>query len=198
MEEGVEVEEEVSLNLLLNKKCALLLDICSKLVRELGIQLEATSNDVIVTNPLGYNARVVLQTLRDKKLYAKLSKCEFWLNEVAFLGHVISAEGIQVDPQKIKAIIEWKIPKNVSEVRSFLGLAGYYRRFVNNFSMISFPLTKLMRKDVAFVWTFECQESFETLKKILTKAPVLVQTESGKNYVIYSDASHNGLGCVLM
>ncbi|KAE8687051.1 Detected protein of unknown function [Hibiscus syriacus] len=142
--------------------------------------------------------RIVLQILRDKKLYAKLSKCEFWLKEVIFLGHVISAVGIRVDPQKVKAIMDWEVTKNVSEVRSFLGLAGYYRRFVKNFSMIVLPLTKLMRKNVPFVWTSECQESFEALKRILTETPILVQQESGKNFVVYSDASHNGLGCVLM
>ncbi|XP_039034121.1 uncharacterized protein LOC120170212, partial [Hibiscus syriacus] len=136
--------------------------------------------------------RIVLQILRDKKLYAKLSKCEFWLNEVIFLGHVISAVGIRVDPQKVKAIMDWEVPKNVSEVWSFLGLAGYYRRFVKNFSMIVLPLTKLMRKNVPFVWTSECQESFEALKRILTETPILVQPESGKNFVVYSDASHNG------
>ncbi|KAE8726150.1 Detected protein of unknown function [Hibiscus syriacus] len=126
----------------------------------------------------------VLQILREKKLYAKLSKCEFWLNEVTFLGHVISAEGIRVDPQKIKAIMDWEIPKNVSEVRSFLVLAGYYRRFVKNFSIIALPLTKLLRKEVKFAWTPECQKSFEMLKKILTEAPILVQPESRKANVV--------------
>ncbi|XP_039002007.1 uncharacterized mitochondrial protein AtMg00860-like [Hibiscus syriacus] len=97
--------------------------------------------------------RVVLQTLKDKKLYAKLSKYEFLLSEVAFLGRVVSAVGTRVDPQKVKDVLEWEIPKNVSEVLSFLGLAGYYRRFTKNFSMISLPLTKLLRNDVHFEWT---------------------------------------------
>ncbi|KAG8493034.1 hypothetical protein CXB51_010403 [Gossypium anomalum] len=119
--------------------------------------------------------RIVLQTLRDKQLYAKFSKSEFWLREVGFLGHIVSGDGIRVDASKISAIIDWKPPKNVTEVRSFLGLAGYYQRF-----------------------TEECQQSFEELKKLLTKAPVLVQPESGKEFVVYSDASLNGLGCVLM
>ena len=90
--------------------------------------------------------RIVLQTLRDRKLYAKFSKCEFWLNEVVFLGHVISRAGIFVDPRKIEAKVNWEQPKNVSEVRSFLGLAGYYRRFVKHFSLIAAPLTRLTRK----------------------------------------------------
>ena len=142
--------------------------------------------------------RIVLQTLRDKQLYAKFSKSEFWLREVGFLGHIVSGDGIRVDPSKISAIVDWKPPKNVTEVRSFLGLAGYYRRFVNGFSIIAAPMTRLLRKDVKFEWTEECQQSFEELKKLLTEAPVLIQPESGKEFVVYSDASLNGLGCVLM
>ncbi|KAK8543626.1 hypothetical protein V6N13_076426 [Hibiscus sabdariffa] len=126
--------------------------------------------------------RIVLQTLREKQLYAKFSKCEFWLNEVIFLGHIVSAEGIRVDPKKIEAIMGWKQPKNVSEVRSFLGLAGYYRRFVEGFSIIAAPLTKLLRKDVPFSWTEAQQSSFDKLKSVLTEAPVLIQPESGKAY----------------
>ena len=94
--------------------------------------------------------RIVLQTLREQQLYAKLSKFQFWLNRVAFLGHVISAEGVSVDPQKIEVVVSWKPLKNVSEVRSFLGLAGYYRKFVEGFSWTTAPLTKLTRKDVNY------------------------------------------------
>ncbi|KAK5842737.1 hypothetical protein PVK06_005125 [Gossypium arboreum] len=96
---------------------------------------------------------IVLQVLREKELYAKFSKCEFWLREVTFLGHVVSAEGIKVDPRKIEEVLEWKPPRSVSEIRSFLGLAGYYRRFVEGFSVLATPLTKLIRKGVPFVWT---------------------------------------------
>ncbi|KAK5846344.1 hypothetical protein PVK06_002628 [Gossypium arboreum] len=142
--------------------------------------------------------RTVLQVLREKELYAKFSKCEFWLREVTFLGHVVSAEGIRVDPRKIEAILEWKPPRSVSEIRSFLGLAGYYRRFVEGFSVMVAPLTKLIRKGVPFVWTEKQQEAFERLKKVLTEAPVLIQPESGKDFTVYSDASHVGLGCVLI
>ncbi|KAL5775879.1 hypothetical protein ACOSP7_013436 [Xanthoceras sorbifolium] len=142
--------------------------------------------------------RIVLQILREKKLYAKLSKCEFWLNEIAFLGHVISAYGIKADPKKIEAVMEWKPPRNVSEIRSFLGLAGYYRRFVKGFSSIATPLTKLLHKNVRFEWNEKCQTAFEKLKAMLVEAPILVQPISGKDFVVYSDASHNGLGCVLM
>ncbi|XP_040940144.1 uncharacterized protein, partial [Gossypium hirsutum] len=142
--------------------------------------------------------RIVLQILREKQLYAKFSKCEFWLHEVGFLGHIVSVDGIRVDPSKVSTVINWKTPKNVTEVRSFLGLAGYYRRFVKDFSLIASPITKLLQKNVEFVWSDECQQSFDQLKKMLTEAPVLTQPESGVPYVVYSDASLNGLGCVLM
>ncbi|KAA3487255.1 DNA/RNA polymerases superfamily protein [Gossypium australe] len=142
--------------------------------------------------------RIVLQTLREKQLYAKFSKCEFWLREVGFLGHIVSVEGIRVDPNKILAIINWKPPKNVSEVRSFLGLAGYYRRFVKGFSMITSLMTRLLQKDVKFKWSDKCQQSFDRLKALWTEAPILVQPESGKKFIIYNDASLNGLGCVLI
>ncbi|KAA3483604.1 Retrotransposon protein [Gossypium australe] len=130
----------------------------------------------------------VLQTLRDKQIYAKFSKSEFWLKEVKFLGHIVSRDGIRVDPNKISAIIDWKPPRNVFEVRSFLGLAGYYRRFVKGFSTITIPMTRLLQKD-----TEKCQQSFEKLKALLTEAPVLVQPVSRKEFVVYSDASLNGL-----
>ena len=142
--------------------------------------------------------RIVLQTLRERQLYAKLSKCQFWLDRVAFLGHVISAEGVSVDPQKIKSVVNWKPPKNVSEVRSFLGLAGYYRKFVEGFSKIAAPLTKLTRKDVKYDWVDVCQQSFEELKGRLTAAPVLALPNGRDGFVVYSDASRQGLGCVLM
>ncbi|XP_052484897.1 uncharacterized mitochondrial protein AtMg00860-like [Gossypium raimondii] len=136
--------------------------------------------------------RIVLQTLREKQLYAKFSKCEFWLHEVAFLGHIVSADGIRVDPSKVAAVVNWKVPKNVTEVRSFLGLAGYYCRFVKDFSMITLPLTRLLQKNVEFMWSDECQRSFDQLKKMLTEAPVLTQPESGVPFVVYSDASRMG------
>ena len=142
--------------------------------------------------------RMVLQILRDKKLYAKLKKCEFWLNQVVFLGHVISRDGITVDPSKIEAVVNWAVPTNVSEVRSFLGLAGYYRRFVEGFSSIATPLTRLTRKHAKFDWTEECERSFQELKQRLVSAPVLTIPSSSGGFVIYSDASRKGLGCVLM
>ena len=142
--------------------------------------------------------RIVLQTLRERQLYAKLSKCQFWLDKVAFLGHVISADRVSVDPQKIEVVVNWKPPKNVSEVRSFLGLAGYYRKFVEGFSRIEAPLTKLTRKDVKYDWVDACQKSFEELKDRLTTAPVLALPTNQGGMTVYCDASKVGLGCVLM
>ena len=141
--------------------------------------------------------KIVLQTLREKKMYAKLSKCDFWLKEVSFLGHIVSAKGIRVDPAKFEAVVNWKPPQSVTEVRSFLGLAEYYRRFVKGFSVIASPLTKLLRKGVKFEWTNKCQNSFEQLKEMMVEAPVLTQPTLGKENTLYSDASGIGLGCVL-
>ena len=140
----------------------------------------------------------MLQILREKRLLAKLSKCDFWLKEVLFLGHIVSAEGIRVDLAKIEAIVSWKPPRNVTKVRSFLGLAEYYRRFVKGFSIIASTLTKLLRKGVKFVWDDKCQSSFDQLKKILVEAPMLTQPTPGREYALYNDASKIGLGCVLM
>nr|GEZ22190.1 putative reverse transcriptase domain-containing protein [Tanacetum cinerariifolium] len=117
--------------------------------------------------------RIVLGTLRQEKLYAKFSKCKLWLGHVAFLGHIVSADGITMDPTKVEAITKWLRPKTVAEVRSFLGLAGYYRRFVEGFSHLALPLTKLMRKCEKFVWNEEREKSFEDLKKRLVFAPIL-------------------------
>ncbi|KAA3469597.1 Retrotransposable element Tf2 [Gossypium australe] len=137
-----------------------------------------------------------LNKLRVKDSY--VPKTPFRTREVGFLGHIVSGDGIRVDPSKILAIVDWKPPKDVTEVRSFLGLAGYYRRFLKEFSMIATQMTRLLQKDVKFEWTEKCQRSFERLKALLTEAPILVQPELGKEFMVYSDASLNGLGCVLM
>ncbi|KAK1606163.1 hypothetical protein QYE76_029836 [Lolium multiflorum] len=141
---------------------------------------------------------IVLETLRQHKLYAKFSKCEFWLKEVGFLGHILSAGGIVVDPTKIKTVAEWKTPTTQTEVRAFLGLAGYYRRFVEGFSSIARPMTQLLKKDKKFEWTNKCEESFQKLKTKLTTAPILIMSDITKPFDVYCDASKIGLGCVLM
>nr|XP_009803207.1 PREDICTED: uncharacterized protein LOC104248608 [Nicotiana sylvestris] len=142
--------------------------------------------------------RIVLQTLQDHKLYAKFSKCEFWLKSVAFLGHVILGEGMKVDSQKIEVVKNWPRPTFVSDIRSLLGLAGYYRHFVEGFSSISSPLTRLTHKKVKFQWSDTCEKSFEELKKRLTSALVLTLPEGIEGFVVYCDVSGIGLGCVLM
>ena len=142
--------------------------------------------------------RLVLNRLQDEKLYAKFKKCEFWLDQVSFLGHVISGNGLAVDPEKIKAVVEWPTPKSVTEIRSFLGMAGYYRKFVEGFSKIAGPLTRLTQKGVKYVWDDNCENSFQQLKNKLVSAPVLALPTGGEPYVIFSDASIQGLGCVLM
>jgi hypothetical protein len=109
--------------------------------------------------------RMALEKLRSNQLYAKFSKCEFWLTEVAFLGHVISAGGISVDPSKVKDVLNWMPPMNDSEIWSFLGLAGYYHRFIKDSSKITKPMMGLLKKNKDFDWTEECQVSFEELKK---------------------------------
>ena len=117
---------------------------------------------------------------------------------MSFLGHIVSKEGIRVDQSKIEVILEWKPPRNVTKVRSFLGLAAYYRRFVKGFLMITAPMTRLLQKNVRFKWSEKCQASFEKLKAFLTEAPILTQPTYGKEYVIFSNASLNRLGCVLI
>jgi hypothetical protein len=109
--------------------------------------------------------RLVLEKLRSNQLYAKFSKYEFWLTEVTFLGHIISAGGVPVDPGKVKDVPNWMPPTTISEIRRFLRLVGYYRRFIKDFSKIARPMTKLLEKNRALEWTKECQASFDELKK---------------------------------
>ncbi|GJX55615.1 putative nucleotidyltransferase, ribonuclease H [Tanacetum coccineum] len=142
--------------------------------------------------------RLVLELLKKKKLYAKFSKCEFWLREVQFLGHVINGNGIHVDPSKIEAVKNWKAPKTLSEVRSFLGLAGYYRRFIENFFKIAKSLTILTQKCKTFDWGKEQENVFQTLKDKLCNAPVLALPSGPEDFVLYCDASCLGLKCVFM
>ena len=132
--------------------------------------------------------RLTLQVLRQHQLYAKFSKCEFWLRSVTLLGHVVSNQGVEVDPRKTEAVKNWPKPLTPIDICSFLGLVGYYRRFVKGFSSIFAPLIALTKKKSKFEWT----ETYEKAGKVLTLP------KSGENYTVYCDASRVGLGCVLM
>jgi hypothetical protein len=137
--------------------------------------------------------RKVLQRLRDCQLYAKVSKYEFWISEVLFLGHIINRDGLAIDLKKVAAILDWKAPKDVRRIKSFIGKVDYYRRFIEGFSKITKPITALLAKKVEFNWTPACQESFETMKKKLTTALVLILLDVHKPFSVYCDASYTGL-----
>ena len=115
-----------------------------------------------------------------------------------FLGHVLSENGVAVDPSKVEEVLNWKPPKSVHQVRQFLGLAGYYRRFIPDFSRVAKPITELLKNDTKFKWSMECDAAFQILKKSLTTAPVLAQPKLEKPFDVYCDASGIGIGCVLM
>ncbi|GJX90361.1 reverse transcriptase domain-containing protein [Tanacetum coccineum] len=146
----------------------------------------------------GEHLKIILELLKKEQLYAKFSKCDFWLDSVQFLGHVIDNKGVHVDPAKIEAIKNWAAPTTPTEVRQFLGLAGYYRRFIEGFSLISKPLTKLTQKDKKYEWGKEEEEAFQTLKQKLCSAPILALPEGTEDFVVYCDASLKGFGAVLM
>ena len=136
--------------------------------------------------------RIVLTRLREHQLYAKFSKCEFWLDKVHFLGHVLSAEGVAVDPGKVEDVLNWKPPTTVYEVRSFLGLAGYYRRFILDFSRVAKPIMTLLKNQTKFIWSPQCEQAIQTLKRLLTTAPVFAQPDI-KNPLMCI-VTHQGLG----
>jgi len=157
---------------------------------------------VFIDDILGYSKtleeqaqhlKTILEVLRKDKLYSKLKKCEFWLEKVAFLGHIVSKEGLSVDPQKVEAVTNWPTPKNATEVRSFLGLVGYYWRFAQDISKMATPLTNLTRKTLKYEWMEKCEQAFQELKKRLTSAPILALPSGNEGLMVYNDASHNGL-----
>ncbi|GJW89673.1 putative reverse transcriptase domain-containing protein [Tanacetum coccineum] len=147
--------------------------------------------------PFGH-LKAILKLLKKEELYAKFSKCEFWIPKVQFLGHVIDCQGIHVDPAKIESIKDWASPKTPTEIRQFLGLAGYYRIFIEGFLKIAKPMTKLTQKKVTFEWGDKQEASFQTLKNKLCSAPILALPQGAENFIVYCDASHKGLGAVLM
>ena len=121
--------------------------------------------------------RVVLKVLRDHQLYAKFSKCEFWLIEVKFFGYIMSASSVSIDLEKVKAVMSWERSNSIFKIRSFLGLAGYYRRFIEDFSQLAAPMTRLTRKEVKFEWNDLYKRAFQELKRRLTSAPILIVPE---------------------
>ncbi|GJV54416.1 hypothetical protein Tco_1450157 [Tanacetum coccineum] len=142
--------------------------------------------------------RIILELLKKEKLYAKFSKCDFWIHIVQFLGHLIDSQGLHVDPAKIEAVKNWASPTTPTEIRQFLGLAGYYRRFIEGFSKIAKSLTELTQKNKKYIWGEDQESAFQLLKQKLCEAPILALPEGNDDFVVYCDASHQGLGAVLM
>ncbi|GJZ53934.1 putative reverse transcriptase domain-containing protein [Tanacetum coccineum] len=142
--------------------------------------------------------KAILELLKKEKLYAKFSKCEFWISKVQFLGHVIDSRGIHVDPDKIESIKDWASPMTPTEIRQFLGLAGYYQRFIEGFLKIAKSMTKLTQKGIKFDWGEKEENAFQLIKQKLCSAPILALPEGSEDFVVYCDASHKGLGVVLM
>ncbi|GJU45195.1 putative reverse transcriptase domain-containing protein [Tanacetum coccineum] len=142
--------------------------------------------------------KLILELFEKEELYAKFSKCEFWILKVQFLSHVIDSKGIHVDPAKIESIKYWASPKSPTEIHQFLGLASYYRRFIEGFSKIAKSMTKLTQKKVKFDWGDKQEATLQLLKEKLCSAPILALPKGAENFIVYCDASHKGLGVVLM
>src|SRR5438128_9628509 len=174
----------------------------SVFMKKLDVCVVVFIDDILVYSKNGEehakHLKLVLERLREHQLYAKFSKCQFWLKEVSFLSHILSAKGVAVDRSKVQEVLEWKSPTSVTEIQSFLGLAGYYRRFIPDFSKIAKPMMKLLQKEAKFNWTSDYEAAFQQLKTLLTTASVLTQPDVTKPFDVYCDASGTGLGCVLM
>lgn len=158
-------------------------------------------NDILIYSPTLdahlQHLQQVFQILQQHQFFLKRSKCSFAQQTLEYLGHIISAEGVATDPKKIEAVANWPTPTDLKQLRGFLGLSGYYRKFIKNYGLISRPLTDLLKKDVLFHWTPQLQMSFEALKQALISAPVLVLPDFSKPFTIETDASSTGVGAVL-
>jgi len=156
--------------------------------------------DILVYSPTWsshlQHLEVVLQLLRKHKLFAKLSKCSFGLTQVEYLGHTVSGQGVAVDASKVQVVLAWPLPTNLKQLRGFLCLTGYYRKFIKGYASIAAPLTNLLKKD-NFNWDVDATATFETLKSALTQAPVLAILDFSKAFVLETDASGIGIGIVL-
>ena len=142
--------------------------------------------------------KIVLQVLREQQLYTKFSKCDLFKDKIHYLGHVVSKDGISVNPDKVKAMMKWLVPKNVYDMRSFMGITGYYRKFIEGFSNISYPVTSLKNKARKFEWTKKCEEIFNKVKHLLTTAPILKIVDPFNDFAVSIDACNEGLGRVLL
>ncbi|GJS45796.1 putative reverse transcriptase domain-containing protein [Tanacetum coccineum] len=162
------------------------------------MRLVLTNTPAVTSRARRASEGLILELLKKEELYAKFSKCEFWIPKVQFLGHVIDNKGIHVDPAKIESVKDWASPKTPTEIRQFLGLAGYYRRFIEGFSKIAKPMTKLTQKKVKFEWGDKQEAAFQLLKQKLCSAPILALPEGSEDFIAYCDASKKGLGAVLM
>ncbi|GKB28217.1 putative reverse transcriptase domain-containing protein [Tanacetum coccineum] len=176
-------------------------------MQELSNQLQELADRVFIDDILIYSRnkeehtnhlRIILELLEKEKLYAKFSKCDFWIHIVQFLGHLIDSQGLHVDPAKFEAVKNWTSPTTPTEIRQFLGLAGYYQRFIKDFSKIAKSLMELTQKNKKYIWGKDQESAFQILKQKLCEAPILALPEGNDDFVVYCDASHQGLGAVLM
>lgn len=166
-----------------------------------GIKCLVYLDDIIIYGKglLDHNEKLrdVFERLRNHNLKIQPTKCEFLKQQCMYLGHIISENGIQPDPEKIKSVLQFPIPTSVKEIKSFLGLSGYYRKFIKSYSLISKPMTNLLRKDVTFNWDTSCQEAFDKLKNILCSEPILQYPDFTKPFIVTTDASGKALGAIL-
>ncbi|GJX44433.1 putative reverse transcriptase domain-containing protein [Tanacetum coccineum] len=177
-------------------------EVLSDQVDDLFDQLQVFIDDILIYSrnkeEHANHLRIILELLKKEKLYAKFSKCDFWIRIVQFLGHLIDSQGLHVDPAKIEAVKNWTSPTTPTEIRQFLGLASYYRRFIKDFSKIAKSLTELTQKNKKYIWGKDQESAFQLLKQKLCEAPILALPEGNDDFVVYCDASHQGLGAVLM